>query len=104
MSGHVVDWQALTAYCNKLMQTQNVPEDEAELIADHLVEAELYGVLSHGVSRTSIYLKRLKEGVVNPRWSHQVEQEYAATVQWNACNSMGMVTGCLLYTSFKCGK
>ena len=93
MSGHVVDWQALKAYCSKLMQTQGVPEDEAEIVADHLVEAELYGVSSHGVSRTSIYLKRLKEGVVNPKWSYQVEQEHAATVQWNACNSMGMVTG-----------
>ncbi|MEM5780533.1 MAG: hypothetical protein AAGU02_05245, partial [Lawsonibacter sp.] len=31
------------------MQTQGVPADEALQVADHLVEADLYGVSSHGV-------------------------------------------------------
>lgn len=93
MSEHVVKAEKLREYCAKLMQTQGVPVDEARIIADHLVEAELYGVSSHGVSRTSIYLKRLHTGVVNAKWSCRVEQEHAASLQWNACNSMGMVTG-----------
>lgn len=93
MGEHIVACDTLRSYCAKLMMTQNVPEEEALLIADHLVEAEMCGVSSHGVSRTSIYLKRLASGVVNSRWDHKVEQEYAASVQWNACNSMGMVTG-----------
>lgn len=93
MNGHTVCREALKEYCAKLMQTQSVPADEALLVADHLVEAELYGVSSHGVSRTSIYLKRLSAGVVNAKWDYKIEQEHPASVQWNACNSMGMVTG-----------
>lgn len=93
MGNYVVSSEALRDYCTKLMMTQHVPEDEAKLIADHLVEAEMCGVSSHGVSRTSIYLKRLASGVVNAKWDHKVEREFPAAVQWNACNSMGMVTG-----------
>lgn len=93
MGNYVVSSEALLDYCTKLMMTQHVPEDEAKLIADHLVEAEMCGVSSHGVSRTSIYLKRLASGVVNAKWDHKVEREFPAAVQWNACNSMGMVTG-----------
>lgn len=93
MREYVVSSDALIEYCKKLMMTQGVPEDEADLVARHLVEAELYGVSSHGVSRTSIYLKRLNTGVVNAKWDHKIEQEYAASVKWDACNSMGMVTG-----------
>ncbi len=93
MSGQTVDREALKGYCAKLMQTQGVPADEALQVADHLVEADLYGVSSHGVSRTGIYLKRLNTGVVNARWNCKIEREHPAAVQWNACNSMGMVTG-----------
>ena len=93
LNDHRVSSEALRSYCTKLMMTQNVPEEEAALIADHLVEAEMCGVSSHGVSRTSIYLKRLASGVVNHKWEHRVEQEFPATIQWDACNSMGMVTG-----------
>ena len=93
MSEHIVDSEKLRQFCAALMMAEHVPEDEAGMIAAHLVEAELYGVSSHGVSRTSIYLKRLHEGVVNARWSYEVEREYPASMLWNACNSMGMVTG-----------
>ena len=83
----------LEEYCAKLMMTQGVPADEALIICHHLVEAECYGLSSHGVSRTAIYLKRLETGVVNARWDHKIIQEYPASIQWDSCNSMGMVTG-----------
>jgi LDH2 family malate/lactate/ureidoglycolate dehydrogenase len=93
VGNHLVSPDVLEDYCTALMMTQGVPEDEATIIARHLVEAELYGVSSHGVSRTSVYLKRLNTGVVNAKWSYQIEEEHPAVVHWNACNSMGMVTG-----------
>ena len=93
MSDHILSCEALQDYCAKLMMTAGVPADEADMVARHLVEAELCGVSSHGVSRTSIYLKRLTTGVVNAKWEHKIEQEYPASIQWDACNSMGMVTG-----------
>ena len=93
MSGHIVNHEALAAYISDLMQTQGVPADEAQIIGEHLVEAEMFGVTSHGVSRTSTYMKRLHEGVVNAKWSYRIDAETQSIVKWDACNSMGMVTG-----------
>ncbi len=93
MSGIVVKYDVLKDFCYKLLRTQNVPEDEAEIIAAHLVEAEARGVVSHGVQRTSLYVNRLKSGVVNSAFDYEIEEESGGTVRWNAKNSMGMVTG-----------
>ena len=90
---HRISAQRLKQFCMALMVQEHVPAAEAELIADHLVEAELCGVSSHGVSRAAIYLQRLHAGVVNAAWSCEIEQEYPSSILWNAHNSMGMVTG-----------
>ena len=50
----------LNDFCSRLFQTLGVPADEADVNADNLVEADLAGVESHGVSRMPIYLKRLR--------------------------------------------
>ena len=93
MDHNVVFPKPLADYCAQLMQAQGVPPEEARIIGDHLVEAECCGLSSHGVSRTAIYLKRLETGVVNAKWSYRAVREYPASIQWDACNSMGMVTG-----------
>lgn len=89
----LVNWKTLRAYCRRLLQTQGMPEDEALIAADCLVEADLCGVESHGVSRMTIYLKRLEEKVVNPVCRIEIEGDYPGSMAINACNSMGMVAG-----------
>ena len=93
MSDQTVASRDLEQFCAELMMAEHVPEEEAHIVASHLVEAEMYGVSSHGVSRTSIYLKRLHEGVVNAKWDYKIQEEHPASILWDACNSMGMVTG-----------
>ena len=90
---HVTDWQKLRDYCKRLLMTQNVPEEDAFTVADCLVDADLCGVESHGVSRMAIYLKRLETSVVNAVGEVKVEQEHPASLALSACNSMGMVAG-----------
>ncbi|MBL6928200.1 MAG: Ldh family oxidoreductase [Rhodospirillales bacterium] len=43
-----------------------LPDDDAKLVADGLVEADLRGLSSHGVSRIPTYCERLRRGLVNP--------------------------------------
>ncbi len=43
-----------------------LPQDHAKLVADGLVEADLRGLSSHGVSRIPTYCERLRRGLVNP--------------------------------------
>jgi LDH2 family malate/lactate/ureidoglycolate dehydrogenase len=93
METYLLNWKALRGYCQRLLETQGMPADEALIVADCLVGADLCGVESHGISRMTIYLKRLEEKVVNPVCRIEVEKEYPGAMVINACNSMGMVAG-----------
>jgi len=86
--------EPLREYCKNLFVAARMPESEAFINADSLVEADLTGNESHGVSRMSIYLKRIREGVVNPVCQLEVVKGYNATASYDACNSMGAVVSC----------
>src|SRR5262245_3757902 len=43
-----------------------MPEADAQLVADTLVQADLWGHQSHGVLRLGWYLDRIRNGVMNP--------------------------------------
>ncbi|NLZ53979.1 MAG: Ldh family oxidoreductase [Thermoanaerobacteraceae bacterium] len=93
MSTYVVDWQRLRVLCQKLLMTQGMTDEDAFTVADCLVDADLCGVESHGVSRMGIYLKRLQTKVVSSSFNVKIEKEYPASMVINAGNSMGMVAG-----------
>lgn len=80
----------LAEYCSKLFQAVGMPIEEADLNADSLVEADLTGVESHGVSRMPIYLKRIREKVVNPKCEIRLLRGAQAAGVFDACNSMGV--------------
>lgn len=100
MKTYNVHWETLRDYCQVLLMSRGVPERDARIVAESLVEAELCGVASHGVSRMSIYLKRLEEGVVNPAAKITVLQESASSLALDADNGMGMVAG--VYAMRRC--
>ncbi len=93
MSSEVVLIQAdkLRRYCTQLFNQAGMPADDAFRNADNLVDADLKGVESHGVSRMPIYLKRLRKGLVNPVAQVKVLHESLGTAVCDACNSMGAV-------------
>jgi LDH2 family malate/lactate/ureidoglycolate dehydrogenase len=80
-------------FTQRVFSNIGVPEDEAAIIADSLVEADLTGVDSHGVSRIPIYAKRIETGVVNAAARLEVVSEYPGALVLDGCNSMGIVTG-----------
>ena len=78
MVAYKADWQKLRRFCANLLMKEGMCESDAIVCAASLVDADLSGVESHGVSRLTNYMKRLRTQVV----SH--ESNY---------------TVCLLYTS-----
>ena len=48
----------------RLYRGAGVPDADAQLVADSLVQADLWGHQSHGVLRTGWYLARLRSGVM----------------------------------------
>ncbi len=82
----------LREYCGLLFRKAGVPKDEADINADNLVEADLAGVESHGVTRMGIYLKRLRVGATNPVMEVKTVADAPGTAVIDACNSMGAVS------------
>jgi len=95
-----IQWEKLRAYCQKIFISLGVPENEALVVSDCLVDADLAGVESHGVSRMTIYTKRLETKVVSSVFKIATERDYPAGLTLNGCNSMGMLVG--KYAMEKC--
>jgi LDH2 family malate/lactate/ureidoglycolate dehydrogenase len=61
-----VDPERLLAFATAVYVAAGMPEADARLCADTLVQADLWGHQSHGVMRLSWYVARLKAGVCDP--------------------------------------
>ncbi len=66
-------------------------EDDAKLLADSLVEADLAGTHSHGVLRVPEYVKKLTRDGVNPRGQPHVLRDEGACLVVDGDNSMGQL-------------
>jgi len=55
----------LAAFVSAVYERAGVPAEDASLLADTLVQADLWGHQSHGVLRTGWYLARLDSGAMN---------------------------------------
>src|SRR5918994_872183 len=84
---------ALRAFCEEVFLSSGMSREDASIVADSLVQANLRGVDSHGVARGGIYVKRLEMGLVNPRPDVGVVRESAGTLLVDGDNGMGQVVG-----------
>ncbi len=61
--------EALHEFIVQALERAGAGADDARLVADGLVAADLRGVHTHGVLRTAIYVSRLRRGSFNPHAS-----------------------------------
>jgi LDH2 family malate/lactate/ureidoglycolate dehydrogenase len=61
---HRTSPDALRGLCARVLGALGVSPDDAELVADSLVQADLWGHQSHGVLRLSWYAARLRSGAM----------------------------------------
>jgi len=59
-----INAERLRDFATAVYAGQGVPEPDAQLLADTLVQADLWGHQSHGVLRLGWYLDRLRNGVM----------------------------------------
>jgi ureidoglycolate dehydrogenase (NAD+) len=81
--------EVLFAKTRKIFEKYGVPSNIAETITDVLMHANLRGVDSHGLLRVSHYIKRLKEGGINPTPEYAIEQTSNTTHIFNGDNGFG---------------
>ena len=69
-----------------------VPEEDAKICADVLLESDRRGIESHGCNRFKpIYLDRIKNGTLLPETKIDIVKDTPTTVVMDANNGMGMV-------------
>lgn len=61
-----IDPLRLIDFATAVYQSVGMPEPDARLVADTLVQADLWGHQSHGVLRLGWYLDRVRNKVMNP--------------------------------------
>jgi len=82
----------LRAWSEQVFQKVGVAKDDAALLTDTLIEANLRGVDTHGVTRVlCTYVKRIQAGVMSPRTKIAVVREHASTALIDCKNSIGQV-------------
>lgn len=74
-----------------IFSSLGVPEKDAETVAAHLVQANLRGVDSHGVSRVGIYAKRLELGLVEKEAHTTLVRETPVSALMDGGNGLGIV-------------
>lgn len=69
------------------------PKEEAEIVADALVDTSLHGVDSHGVRAIPNYIAGIKRGTLVPGTPIKVLLETLTTAMWDAGLGFGFVAG-----------
>ena len=90
----IVDWKTITEFVNEVFIKYGIPEEDAHICTDVLLEADRRGIESHGVNRFKpIYLDRIKAGIQNPVTNFEIVKEGPTTAVVDGHLGMGQVIG-----------
>ncbi|MCQ2530233.1 MAG: Ldh family oxidoreductase [Lachnospiraceae bacterium] len=87
-----VSWELMNNFMIDVFVKYGVPEADAKICADVLLESDRRGIESHGCNRFKpIYLDRIKNGTLKPVTEIEIVKETPTTVVMDAHDGMGMV-------------
>ena len=87
-----VPWELVNNFMIDVFKAYGVPEEDARICTDVLLESDRRGIESHGCNRFKpIYLDRIKNGTLLPVTKIDIVKETPTTVVMDANNGMGMV-------------
>jgi LDH2 family malate/lactate/ureidoglycolate dehydrogenase len=75
----------------EIAEAAGVPSADAHLLAYSLVDADLNGASTHGVSRLAIYIRRIQKGLIDPRAELKVESRKPGVLSVDAGSGLGQV-------------
>jgi len=87
-----VKWEVMNDFLRDAFMGYGVPEEDAKICADVLLESDRRGIESHGCNRFKpIYIDRIVKGTLLPETKIDILKETKTTVVMDANNGMGMV-------------
>lgn len=89
-----VRYEALQVFCAACFTRAGVPEEDAAIATDVLLESDLRGIESHGIPRfEAFYINGLREGRINPTPKVKTVHEAPSTALIDGGRGLGMVVG-----------
>lgn len=87
-----VPWDMMNGFMIDVFKAYGVPEEDAAICADVLLESDRRGIESHGCNRFKpIYIDRIENGTLLPVTNIEILKETPTTVVMDAHDGMGMV-------------
>jgi L-2-hydroxycarboxylate dehydrogenase (NAD+) len=74
-----------------ILKKMNVTDDDATIVADVTIDADLKGFSSHGIGRFPQYIKGLKAGTIDPEAEVTIENETVSMALLNGNHKFGHV-------------
>lgn len=95
MSHHIskIPAEVLTQNCVRLLVKAGIPIDQAALIAEIVVEADLRGIGSHGVLRFPAYIHRVQNGTLTAHTELKILRQKGATLLIDGQHGFGQIAG-----------
>ena len=87
-----VSWELMNDFLIEAFKGYGVPEEDAKIVADVLLESDRRGIESHGCNRFKpIYVNRIVNGTLLPVTNWEIIKETPTTIVMDAHDGMGMV-------------
>lgn len=86
-----VEPRVLRSTCARILRSVGVPDLDAGVIADSLVEADRRGTHSHGVMRLPLYVQAVRTGGIDPAANMEWIRSQGATAVLDAGTGFGQV-------------
>lgn len=87
-----VSWELMNDFLIQAFKGYGVPDADAAICADVLLESDRRGIESHGCNRFKpIYINRIIDGTLLPKTEIEILKETPTTVVMDAHDGMGMV-------------
>ncbi|HZY63060.1 MAG TPA: Ldh family oxidoreductase [Edaphobacter sp.] len=80
--------QSLTA---QLAEHAGVRSGDAKIFSRALIDADVHGTSTHGISRLSIYLERIQRGLIDPKAELTIDRQNGSVLSVDAGNGLGQV-------------
>ncbi len=94
MAKVVLDWKTLHDFTKDAFMGVGVPEEDAEIVVDILLESDRRGIESHGCNRFKpIYIDRINAGIQQPVTNFEIIKETPTTAVVDGHHGMGQVIG-----------
>ena len=92
MAATLIAAQALRAFGKGVLQKVGVPEEDAKIVAEILVDSNLRGIDTHGIYLSNLYVRRLEKGLINPNPRFSFERKRSGVGILDADFSLGQVS------------